>query len=80
MPKAHRSTLAKFRCGVAPLNIELGRYCGTPLERRLCLACSNDAIEEEVHVFIECPAYDVVRKYLMDLAANTRILYQILKS
>ena len=56
MPEAHRSTLAKSRWWVAPFNIELGRYCGTPLERRLCLACSNDAIEDKVHVLIECPA------------------------
>ena len=79
MPKAHHSTLAKFRCGVAPLNIELGRYCGTPLERRLSLACSNDAIEDEIHILVECPAYDDdVRKYLMDLAANTLPDFEIL--
>ena len=83
MPKAHRSALAKLdaACGVALLNIELGRYFGTrtPLERRVCLACSNDAIEDEVHVLIECPAYDVVRKYLMD-SADTVPDFEILNS
>ena len=28
MPKNHRSALCKFRCGVAPLRIETGRYEG----------------------------------------------------
>ena len=26
IPKSHRSALAKFRCGVAPIRIETGRF------------------------------------------------------
>ena len=32
--KSHKSALAKFRYGVAPINIELGLYVGTPPEQR----------------------------------------------
>ena len=34
--RQHRSTLAKFRCGVAPLRIETGRYERLTLEQRVC--------------------------------------------
>ena len=37
----------------------------------------NDVVVKEL---IECPAYDVVRKYLMDLAANTVPDFEILNS
>ena len=33
---ALRSALAKVRCGVAPINLELGRYHGIPEEERTC--------------------------------------------
>lgn len=33
--RAQRSSFAKFRCGVAPLAIETGRYTNTPLHERL---------------------------------------------
>ena len=65
MPKSHRSALAKFRCGVAPLNIELGRYNGTPLDERLCLACVQ-SVETEQHVLVECDHYDSERLDLFD--------------
>ena len=32
MPRSHRSALAKFRCGVASLRIETGRYERMPLD------------------------------------------------
>ena len=38
----HTSSCAKFRCGVAPLQIELGRYIGQPEYNRLCPMCQND--------------------------------------
>ncbi len=36
LPYVHRSAMAKFRCGVAPLKIETGRYENIPLEARIC--------------------------------------------
>ena len=34
LPIRHRSALAKFRCGIAPIRTETGRYEGLPLERK----------------------------------------------
>ena len=34
MPRCHRSALAKFRCGVAPIRVETGRYERLPLDER----------------------------------------------
>ena len=52
---------AKFRCGVAPIRIETGRYGANrvPPEARLCMQCSR--IEDEFHVIMQCPLYDDVR-------------------
>ncbi len=40
LSKYQRSALAKFRCGVAPLKIETGKYTRTPEEERLCTLCN----------------------------------------
>ena len=45
-PFSHRSAFAKFRCGVAPLRIETGRFENLRIEERICCFCS-DFIEDE---------------------------------
>jgi hypothetical protein len=62
----HRKALAKFRCGVAPLAIETGRYRQVPLMNRKCFNCS-DNVEDELHVLMVCPVYDDLR---LDLCKN----------
>ena len=62
MPLSHRAAFAKFRCGVAPLKIEMGRYLGQTIEQRLCPFCDN--VEDEIHVILHCPAYDTLREEL----------------
>ena len=37
LPTRHRSAFARFRCGVAPIMIELGRYTNTPIENCKCV-------------------------------------------
>ena len=49
MPLRHRAAFAKFRCGIAPLRIETGRYENKPLEQRKCPFCVE--VESETHVF-----------------------------
>ena len=44
-----RSAMAKFRCGIAPINIEIGRYYGISANKRFCHLCS-DVVEDEIHV------------------------------
>ena len=69
LPRAHRSALAKFRCGVAPLKIETGRYEGLAPELRFCFNCPN-MVESEEHVLTQCPLYDDFRFYLFKEAES----------
>ena len=69
MSRAHRSALAKFRCGVAPIRLETGRYEGLPVDQRLCPFCEN-CIEDEYHVILKCPQYDHIRLPLVAEAVN----------
>ena len=48
--KKFRSAYVKFRCGVAPINIELCRYrlARIPVEERVCSHCNE--VEDESHV------------------------------
>ena len=52
MNKCHRSALSKFRCCVAPLKLETGRYENIAPEQRLCFNCKN-IVENEKHVLLE---------------------------
>lgn len=67
LSKNERSAMAKFRCGVAPLRIETGRYERLPVEQRLCCQCSGH-IEDELHVITECPLYLDLRDNLYENA------------
>ena len=69
IPRVARSSCAKFRCGVAPLQIELGRYIGQPEYNRLCLMCQND-VESEFHVLIDCDFYSDITQDLMECAQD----------
>ena len=58
----HRSAFAKFRCGVAPLKNETGRYERLNVNERLCFNCNS--IEDEKHVLLSCPLYEDLRQSL----------------
>ena len=62
--KKFRSAYAKFRSGVAPINIELCRYglARIPVEERVCSHCNE--VEDESHVLMYCPLYDNIRDQL----------------
>ena len=66
LPLKHRSAFAKFRCGVAPIRIETGRYEGLSIEERICPFCSD--IEDEKHVLLDCRVYNDLRTSLLDKA------------
>ena len=63
-PKKFRSAYAKFRCGVAPINIELCRYglARISVEERVCSYCNE--VEDESHVLMYCPLFDDIRDQL----------------
>ena len=62
--KYQRSLIAQLRCGVLPLEIEVGRYRDIPLENRLCQVCKNDTIEDEINFLCQCKHYAEIRKTL----------------
>ena len=66
MPPRHRAAFSKFRCGVAPLRIETGRYERLNVSDRKCPFCDN--IEDESHVFLDCFLYDDIRQSLFEKA------------
>ena len=78
LPIHHRSALAKFRCGVAPIRIETGRYERLALEDRLCTNCN--VVESEKHVICECPLYEDLRNSLFDKAKHVIQSFDFLNS
>ena len=65
----HRSALAKFRCGVAPIWLETGRYECLDINQRICPIC-NYEVETEEHVLTRCPAYIDYRNDLYTASNN----------
>ena len=56
--------MAKFRCGVAPLRIETGRYENIREDQRICPICKSD-IENETHA--------ILKRYLCEKMRATRV-------
>ena len=75
LKRFQRSLLAKFRLGMFPINIELGRYQRIPKEQRLCPLCDLDKVEDELHILFDCPRYCELRKHLFEQAALTDALF-----
>ena len=57
MSRFKRSIFAKFRCGILPLQLEIGRFRGQAEHERICQLCGND-VESEIHFLFECPLYN----------------------
>ena len=74
MPRAHRSALSKFRCGVVPIRMKTGRYERLLLAERLCFHCKS-FVEDEQHVLVACPLYnELQRNFYQTLQDNGVIL------
>ena len=72
LPPSHRSAFCKFRCGVAPIRIETGRYEHIPEGERYCPFC-NTVVEDEIHVMLDCPKYEDFRQSLLLKAFDLQI-------
>ena len=76
--KKFRSPYAKFRYGVAPINIELCRYClaRIPVEERVCSHCNE--VEDELHVLMKTVRYMIndIRNQLTLSVNNINPSYQ----
>ena len=75
--RSQRSLLAKFRLGMFPINVELGRYKRIPREERICPICNLNEVEDEIHILFRCGAYDEARKTLLDSAATYVLLEDV---
>ena len=59
-----RSTLAQFRMGVLPLEIETGRFKNIQPEERYCVLCNQGLVEDEKHFLCTCKLYASIRNEL----------------
>ena len=69
LPLKHRSSFAKFRCGVAPLRIETGRYEQLEVNDRKCPFCIQN-VETELHALLKCKEYVDIRNILFEKASS----------
>ena len=67
MPFALRSSIAKFRIGIAPLRLETGRYEGLAVNQQTGFNC-NENVESEQHVLLKCPLYEDLQQCLIRLS------------
>ena len=70
LPIGHRSVFAKFRCGVAPIRIQTGRFENLEVNQRLCPFCNS--VEDESHVILHCDSYIDLRAVLCAKASSLR--------
>lgn len=70
LPPHLRSVIAQFRCGILPIEIELGRYRGKSPEERLCPFC-DEQIEDEIHFVFKCAKYDKLRDMILPTDTQT---------
>ena len=68
--KYERSLIAKLRCGILQLNVELGRFGQIQLQDRLCTICNLHLIEDEIHFICSCPVYDTERAHFYNQMSN----------
>ena len=72
--KYQRSLFAQFRCGILPLEIEIGRFREKNLNERICKLCNHNAVEDEIHFLCDCPYYldERFSLYARAIAVNDR--------
>ena len=68
IPISHRSAFSKFRCGVAPIRIETVRFVNLEVSQRFCPFCNF--VEDEMHVILNCDAYNDLRNTLITMATS----------
>ncbi len=75
MPYKYHSTFSKFRCGVAPIHIETGRYENLAEEQRLCILCNKGEVESEQHTMMKCTFYTNEQADLFALATQQNNMF-----
>ena len=65
--------MARFLCGILPLQVETGRFSNVKKELRLCKVCFGDAVEDELHFFLHCPKLEDAREIHVKPFLNTNV-------
>ena len=58
LKQQQHSILAQLRCGILPLQIEVGRFTNVQRMNRKCTLCECDTVEDETHFILVCPFYN----------------------
>ena len=66
-----------FRCGIAPIIMEIGRYYGISANKRFFHFCS-DEVEDEIHVLLYSSMYNCVRDQLFKHAVYNNNIFMSL--
>ncbi len=62
--------MPNFDLEVAPIRLETGRYERLPVDQRLCIFCTDNAVEDELHVILKCSFYEDIRDDLFHAACT----------
>ncbi len=67
--KKYLVCIGRFRLSAHQLRIETGRHT-KPVEKRLCLKCNSNNIQDEEHHLMLCEAFSEIRRPLLSLATQ----------
>ncbi len=74
LSRSQRSTVAKLKLGILPLQLEIGRWKDVALEERYYRLCQSGAIEDEFHFLMFCDKLKDVRTAMyLDLHEKTEV-------
>jgi hypothetical protein len=63
--RSHRTALSKLKCGNFNLRIRTGAWENEEHGEKICRFCPSGDLEDEKHVFLNCPFFDVERHSLI---------------
>jgi hypothetical protein len=61
-PACEKNVQIKLRISVHSLKIEKGRYYNIPRVNHVRLSCKAGKVEDELHLFLDCPSYAHLRQ------------------
>ena len=70
-----KSAFCKFRCVVAPINLEIGRYNNVALKDCTCPFFTG-SVEDEVHFLTVCTLYDDMHRDLIETICSEENLFE----
>ncbi len=62
----HRKSITRLRISAHGLNIERGRYQGTPRSSRTCLRCNSGEVDDEKHFLLSCKHLEDKRNKMLN--------------